>query len=258
MPKSAYRPTKVRKKTREVVDYHRDDSQPGKPLHLLVPGAMIAIASLLTIVAVIYQTWFDKSLSENVGIGWLWVLAPVYVGGVFLFCYGYELYVLENALWLTAVIVFSTVAVVLIVAVIAVLLGGGGSSSSSSGDSSSGGKKKGSSSGDSSGPGVSDLLVGSTRSTSSNQGYTSHVSTSRGNSSNLAADIGEVVVNALLTSDSSTTSFGSSTSEAEVRPDPAVCEFCGSTFVPEEMNFTCPKCGAGYRDADVNDVEEGA
>lgn len=28
------------------------------------------------------------------------------------------------------------------------------------------------------------------------------------------------------------------------------CEYCGSQFFPEEEKFTCPKCGAHYREKD--------
>jgi hypothetical protein len=40
------------------------------------------------------------------------LLAPFYVGGVFLFSYGYELYNVPRAIRLTAIIVFVTLAAV--------------------------------------------------------------------------------------------------------------------------------------------------
>ena len=52
----------VRAKTAAVVDYHHDESQPGKPLYLLIPGGLIALAALALIIFVAYRTWFDGSL----------------------------------------------------------------------------------------------------------------------------------------------------------------------------------------------------
>jgi len=46
MTTSQHAPRGVRAKTAAVVDYHRDESQPGKPLHLLIPGGLIALAAL--------------------------------------------------------------------------------------------------------------------------------------------------------------------------------------------------------------------
>src|SRR6266542_4486541 len=125
MPESQYRARQVGAKTHEVVDYHRDDSLPGKPLHILIPGGLIALASLALIIFVAYRTWFENSLDQSTGTVLLVILAPFYVGGVFLFSYGYELYNIPRALRLTAIIVFVTVAAVVIVAVLFLVLGSG-------------------------------------------------------------------------------------------------------------------------------------
>src|SRR5215475_9479328 len=143
---SQYRARQVSAKTQEVVNYHHNDSLPGKPLHILIPGGLVALASLGMIILVIYQTWFENQLAQSTGITLLVALAPFYVGGVFLFSYGYELYNIPRALRLTAIIVFVTVAAVVIVAVLFVILGAGGKgisggSSSSKNKSSGGGGK---------------------------------------------------------------------------------------------------------------------
>ena len=85
MPESQYRARQVAAKTHEVVEYDHDDSLPGKPLHILIPGALIALASLAVIVLVIYQTWFENNLAQSTGVILLVILAPFYIGGVFLF-----------------------------------------------------------------------------------------------------------------------------------------------------------------------------
>src|ERR1041384_4406534 len=118
MPESQYRAREVNAKTQEVLDYHRDESLPGKPLHILIPGGLVALASLGLIILVAYKTWIDHSFDAGVAFTLIGVLAPFYIGGVFLFSYGYELYNIPRALRLTAIILFFTVAAVVIVAVL--------------------------------------------------------------------------------------------------------------------------------------------
>src|SRR5436190_11302119 len=126
MPESQYRARQIGAKTQEVVEYHHDDSLPGKPLHILIPGGLVALASLAVIVLVAYLTWFKGQLDQSTGIVLVILLAPFYVGGVFLFSYGYELYNIPRAIRLTAIIVFLTAASVVIIAVLFVVLGSGG------------------------------------------------------------------------------------------------------------------------------------
>ncbi|HUM25900.1 MAG TPA: hypothetical protein PKN81_06695, partial [Anaerolineales bacterium] len=155
MPESEYRARQVRAKTNEVFEYDRDDEKPGKPLHILIPGGLIALATLALIVFIAYQTWFEGNLAENIGLILVVILSPFYVGGVFLFSYGYELYNIPRALRLTAIIVFVTLAAVVIVAVLFFLLAnmnGSSGSKSSSSNSSKGGKSRSSSSSSSSKP----------------------------------------------------------------------------------------------------------
>src|SRR5512132_226147 len=125
MPESQYRARQVSAKTQEVVDYDHDESLPGKPLHILIPGGLIALASLAVIVLVAYRTWWAVELDQATGLILIALLAPFYVGGVFLFSYGYELYNIPRALRLTAIIVFLTFAAVVIVAVLFFVLGSG-------------------------------------------------------------------------------------------------------------------------------------
>ena len=65
MPESQYRARQVGAKTHEVVEYDRDDSLPGKPLHILIPGGLIALASLAVIVFVIYHDVVRISPGSN-------------------------------------------------------------------------------------------------------------------------------------------------------------------------------------------------
>src|ERR1041385_4760778 len=126
MPESQYRARQVGAKTQEVLDYHHDYSLPGKPLHILIPGGLVALASLAVIVLIAYLTWFKGELDQGTGLVLIALLAPFYVGGVFLFSYGYELYNIPRAIRLTAIIVFLTVGAVVIIAVLFIVLGSGG------------------------------------------------------------------------------------------------------------------------------------
>src|SRR5215210_307705 len=142
MPESQYRARQVGAKTQEVVEYDHDESLPGKPLHILIPGGLIALASLGVIILVVYLTWFKGELDQGTGLLLIGLLSPFYVGGVFLFSYGYELYNIPRAIRLTAIIVFLTVGAVVIVAVLFFLLGSGKGFPESSSKEKSSGKPK--------------------------------------------------------------------------------------------------------------------
>ena len=216
MPESQYRARQVGAKTHEVVEYDRDDSLPGKPLHILIPGGLIALASLAVIVFVIYQTWFENRLDQSTGIILLVILAPFYIGGVFLFSYGYELYNIPRALRLTAIIVFVTVGFVVIVAVLFFVLSSGKSDfGSSSKKKSSGGSKPQarnvpSSSGSSGLPNLGPIVV-------------------LGGGRTHTREVTREVVKEV---------------EVPVAPRAIDCPYCRRSYVPADENYACPSCGA--------------
>lgn len=216
MPESQYRARQVGAKTHEVVEYDRDDSLPGKPLHILIPGGLIALASLAVIVFVIYQTWFENRLDQSTGIILLVILAPFYIGGVFLFSYGYELYNIPRALRLTAIIVFVTVGFVVIVAVLFFVLSSGKSDfGSSSKKKSSGGSKPQarnvpSSSGGSGLPNLGPIVV-------------------LGGGRTHTREVTREVVKEV---------------EVPVAPRSIDCPYCRRSYVPADENYACPACGA--------------
>ncbi len=124
---------RVKARTEEVRDYHYDDAKPGKPLHMLIPGGLIALATLSLIVYLLVRVLWEETMAAPMGYGLIALLAPFYIGGVYLFSYGYCLYDVRKAVKMTLIIVFITLAAVVILAVLLILLkdadiniGGGG------------------------------------------------------------------------------------------------------------------------------------
>jgi len=223
MPQSNYGATQVRNKTNEVVDYHYDDSRPGKPLHLLIPGGFIALASLALIIYIGYSV-LAENLDQTMGITLALVLVPFYVGGVFLFSYGYELYNVPRAIRLTAIIVFITIAAVVIIAVLFLVLGGGGKGKSSS---------------------------SSSKSSSSSSDSHSKISSSSSSSSSSGPSIPYIDINPIILG-----TGGTHTVTREVvhevpvikTPQSITCPYCGRAYVPAENKYACPNCGGATTD----------
>lgn len=216
MPESQYRAREVGAKTHEVVEYDHDESLPGKPLHILIPGGLVALASLAVIILVAYLTWMEGRFEQTTGLLLIGLLAPFYVGGVFLFSYGYELYNIPRALRLTAIIVFLTFAAVVIVAVLFFVLAGGKGLPESSSKKKSSGRarvqtnKPSSSSGGGFGiPNIGPVIA---------MGGPGRVHT---------REVTREVVK-----------------EVPVAPRSIDCPYCRRSYVPVEHNYACPACGA--------------
>ena len=217
MPESNYRAREVRAKTHEVVEYDHNEALPGKPLHILIPGGLIALASLGVIILVAYMTWFENRLDQSTGIILLLILAPFYVGGVFLFSYGYELYDIPRAIRLTAIIVFVTVGFVVIVAVLFFVLGAG------KGDFGSSSKKK--SSGGGSKPQAKSVPSSSGGSGLPNLGPVVVLGGGRTHTREVTREVVKEV-------------------EVPVAPRAIDCPYCRRSYVPAEEEYACPACGA--------------
>jgi hypothetical protein len=151
------------------------------------------------------------------------LLAPFYIGGVFLFSYGYELYNIPRALRLTAIIVFLTVGAVVIVAVLFLVLASGGKGLT-------GGSSKKRSSGGGSRP-IAKSLPTSTSSSGGGFGI---------------PNLGPVVVlgDRGRTHTREVTREVVKEVEVPVAPRSVDCPYCGRSYVPAEQNYACPACGA--------------
>lgn len=219
MPQSQFRARQVSAKTREVLDYDHDESQPGKPLHILIPGGLVALGALAVIILIGYMTWFTGQLDQSTGIVLLVILFPFYVGGVYLFSYGYELYNVKRAIRLTAIIVFLTFAAVVIVAVLFFVLAGGGKlPSGSSKKKSSGSSAK-----------VKASPVSSTRNISRGPGL-GPVVFMPGMGGRTREVTREVITEKKV--------------EVPVAPRAVDCPYCRRSYVPAEQEYACPACGA--------------
>jgi len=215
MPQSQYRARQVGAKTHEVVDYDHDETKPGKPLHVLIPGGLVALGALGVIILIAYLTWIEGQLEQSTGLVLIGILFPFYVGGVFLFSYGYELYNIPRAIRLTAIIVFLTVAAVVIVAVLFVVLAGGGKlPSKSSGKRSSGGSRS------------------RVKSSSSSSG------------GSVLPNLGNVVVLGNMGRTHTREVITEKKVEVPVAPRAVDCPYCRRSYIPAEQNYACPACGA--------------
>ena len=240
MSQSEYKARQVVAKTHEVFEYDRDDEKPGKPLHILIPGGLIALATLALIIFIAYQTWFEENLAQNLGLTLIIILAPFYVGGVFLFSYGYELYNLPRALRLTAIIVFVTVAAVVIVAVLFLALGSmkGGSSSSSKSKSSSKSfsSPKPSAKNSNLGGGLIGTAGAVGKKSSSSGGSSSNRGGFGGGNIFIGGGGGTRVETREVTKEV--------VKEVPKEPMPITCPFCTRSYIPVEYKYICPSCGA--------------
>ncbi len=210
---------RVRARSQQVVDHHYDDEKPGKPLYLLIPGGLIALAALALIIIIAYRSFWDGSMDSSTGISLMLLLSPFYIGGVFLFSYGYELYDVPKALRDTVIIVFITLAAVVILAVLFVVAGAMGNSKSSSSSKSS-----------------SD---NSSSSESSSSG--SRMSTSGGD---FLGGIGPIFIGGSGPTHTVTREVVREVPVAPPAPQPITCPNCGRSYIPAETKFACPNCGA--------------
>jgi hypothetical protein len=251
MPQSEYRARQVGAKTHEVFEYDRDDEKPGKPLHILISGGLIALATLAMIIFIAYQTWFENNLAENVGLTLIIILAPVYVGGVFLFSYGYELYNVPRAIRLTAIIVFVTLAAVVIVAVLFFVMsnmkGESGSSSSKSKTSSKSSSKSSFSPSSSPKPSAKDSnfgggLIGAAGAVGKKS---SSGSASGSGSSNSGFGAGNIFIGGGGRTRVETREVTRDViKEVPKEPMPITCPFCTRSYTPVDHKYICPSCGA--------------
>ncbi len=163
------------------------------------------------------------------------ILAPFYVGGVFLFSYGYELYNIPRAIRLTAIIVFVTLAAVVIVAVLFFVLGNSKGGSGSSSKSSKSSKSSGSAKPSVNKGGVGGAVIG---------GAMANKSSSDSSSGGSIPHLGPIFVSGGRTRVETREVTKEVVKEVPKEPMPITCPFCSRSYIPVEQNYICPSCGA--------------
>jgi len=225
------RSSAVRNQTQAVREFHYDDTHAGRPLYLLIPGGLIAVSALTLIVYIFYAMFVGQTLETSNGFLLIALLGPVYIGGVFLFSYGFELYDVRKAIRLTAIVVVTTVLIVIIIAVLFFLIGD--SKGSSSDKSSSGGGKS------SSGASRGGLLSGVFSSNHTSDASSSiHSSSGASNWGSWAGPIFDINFPTRTVTKTAVHQVN-----VPVAPKPITCGSCGRSYIPAETNYTCPGCG---------------
>jgi hypothetical protein len=109
-------------RAREVLAYQTDATRPGRPLSLLFGGGAVAGVSALFIGLLAYRTLYLQVVAESWGYTGIGLLFVIYVFGLFLFAYAWELYDAGKAVRLTLILTLaSAVALVVMMAVFAAL-----------------------------------------------------------------------------------------------------------------------------------------
>jgi hypothetical protein len=107
---------------REVLNYQADGSRPGRPLSVVFGGGLLAAVSMGLMILLAYRTWYLGEVDADWAYAGIGFLFPIYVLGLFLFSYGYELFDAGRAARLTLVLaLMSLAALVVVIALLAVL-----------------------------------------------------------------------------------------------------------------------------------------
>ncbi len=235
-------------RAQHVTDIHRDPSHPGRPLQFLIPGAVLAIIALVVGGLTAYATFSQHALPQGEGIAIIIPVAIIYIAGVYLFSYGYEMQNTAKAIRLTAIVVVVTVLAVFLIAVLFIVLGALGK-----GDERGGGKSLGRSASHgayqaaplaaagagTSGGGMSNLAI-----------LPFFISTGGGRTRTIVNNI-----TTPITCPNCHQDFVPVKGEElqcphchavlEAHQRPVVCPYCSQAYVPQDTQYKCPNCGAG-------------
>ncbi len=152
----------IRQKALAAHGHHHDASRPGKPLFLMIPAGLIALAALGGMLYFAYRAFHEHVISSSTGWSYLVPLGVVYLLAIFLFSYGYELYDMKKSVRLALIIGILGLAVVVVSGALFALLAAGGSAAGGGSKGGSGGRSGGSAKSQAgSGSHVSDRYYGS-------------------------------------------------------------------------------------------------
>lgn len=237
-------------RAQHVTSVHRDPSHPGRPLRFLIPGAVLAIIALVVGGLTAYATFSQQALPQGEGIAIIIPVAIVYIAGVYLFSYGYEMENTAKAIRLTAIVVVISVLAVFLIAVLVIVLGalGKGENKVGHGNFTRGVSRK------IAGSAVPLAAAGSTGSYAGgvpNLAFLPFfISTGSGRTRTIVNNI-----TTPITCPNCHQDFVPVKGEElqcphchavlEAHQRPIVCPFCSQAYVPQDTQYKCPNCGAG-------------
>lgn len=111
-------------RTQMVIDHHLDESRPGKPLQLLIPGGLVALGAVGLALYLGYLVWIAKTLHVSTAESLLAVVGVIFIAATFAFSYGYELYNVGKAIRLTLILVVLAPFAVLMIPVVVLAIFG--------------------------------------------------------------------------------------------------------------------------------------
>lgn len=88
-------------RTRDVVSYQHNPALSGRPVALMLAGALLAVVSAALCGMLAYQTWYQREIASDTGLFGVSLLFVFYVAGAYVFALAYELYDVERAVRLT-------------------------------------------------------------------------------------------------------------------------------------------------------------
>ncbi len=236
-------------RAQHVTDIHRDPGHPGRPLQFLIPGAVLAIIALVIGGLTAYATFGKQALPQGEGIAILIPVAIIYIAGVYLFSYGYEMQSTAKAIRLTAIIVVITVLAVFLIAVLVVVLGALGKSEGNGGSRRYGGGGARSAAGSAvplaaagaapAGSGMSNVAI-----------LPFFLSTGGGRTRTIVNNITTPITCPNCHQDfvpvkGQELQCPHCHAVLEAHQRPVVCPFCSQAYVPQDTQYKCPNCGAG-------------
>lgn len=240
-------------KSQAVVAHHYDETKPGKPLYLLIPGALIAAGALVLGVMLLWRLIVQHAIEATAARPLLIILLATYIGGVFLFSYGYELFDVNAALKLTAEIVVLTVLVVVMIAalffVIAAMFGDreGKSESSSSKSSFAAALSDRAAPAASTDPAVGQAAASQPYrySPPAGQPYPYSRHQSYGSTINLfGVSTGPTYAPQPIAAPAPPATAPVAAARAPSGPPTLTCPYCHNVYTAASGEFACPKCGA--------------
>lgn len=115
-------PLRVFERTQAAFAYQQDAASEGRPVSLMLAGGLLALVSAAFCGLLARQIWLANEVPSGSGLWGVSLLFVLYVGGLYVFCLGYQLYDVGRALRLTLIFaVISIIALTIVIGTFVVL-----------------------------------------------------------------------------------------------------------------------------------------